>query len=79
MKVWDTATHHLLRETPDAHRGGSVLAVSAGADRFATGGTDSTVRIWDASDLSRPVFTLTGHQRDIETVAVSASGDRGVG
>lgn len=74
VKVWDTATHHLLRETPDAHRGGSVLAVSAGADRFATGGTDSTVRIWDASDLSRPVFTLTGHQRDIETVAVSASG-----
>src|SRR5206468_103224 len=41
---------------------------------IASGGTDGTVRLWEAS-TRRPAATLCGHTGTVAAVAVSADGD----
>jgi WD40 repeat protein len=58
--VWDAPTGKVVDRFA-AHKGGvTSLALSPDASTLATGGADSSVRLWDTSDWTR-AKVLTGH------------------
>jgi WD40 repeat protein len=72
-----------LPELPEINilRGGHVESVSSityfpsGPDRFATGGEDRTVRVWDRK-AGATIFSFRGHTGGIRSVAINADGTR---
>jgi WD40 repeat protein/tRNA A-37 threonylcarbamoyl transferase component Bud32 len=89
-RVWDAASGEELRVfkghgsrigsaalSPDGQR----IVTGGGAVRFApdgiafnpTTGDDQAAKVWDASD-AREVLTLSGHEKDVVSVDVSADG-----
>ncbi len=56
------------------HRGGvRCVAVSPDGSRIASGGWDSTVRVWDTATGSLALI-LRGHEKRVDSVAFSADG-----
>jgi len=89
-RLWDAASGEELRVfkghgsrigsaalSPDGQR----IVTGGGAVRFApegiffnpTAGDDQAVKVWDATD-TREVLTLSGHEKDVVSVDVSADG-----
>tara|TARA_B100001758_G_C17788212_1_gene293388 strand:+ start:126 stop:437 length:312 start_codon:yes stop_codon:yes gene_type:complete len=51
------------------------LAFSPDGSRIASGGEDTTVRVWDAA-TGESVATLEGHSQEVISVAFSPDGSR---
>jgi len=70
--VWNADTGALLFQIPDtaAH----AVAISANGDRIATGSTNGTIRIWDAT--GRLLDTLHGQSDAIVSLDFGQSDDR---
>jgi WD40 repeat protein len=76
VKFWDpnTGQETLALTLPPEH-GRRTLAWGPDGRRFATGGTDGTVRVWDASSGEK-LFVLRGHTKYLHGVAFSPDGRR---
>jgi eukaryotic-like serine/threonine-protein kinase len=56
------------------HTGGvDAVAWSPDSTRIASGGTDTTVQIWDAS-TGKTLYTYHGHSNNVRTLAWSPDG-----
>jgi WD40 repeat protein len=76
IKFWDPTTgRETLAITPPAGHGRLCLALSPDGKRIATGGDDSTVRVWDAFS-GKKVVVLQGHTGYLHHVAFSPDGKR---
>ncbi|MEU9019777.1 serine/threonine-protein kinase [Actinomadura sp. NPDC048394] len=83
VRLWDTRTHRQIGNPLTGHVGtvttghvGEVNAVVFSPDgkTLATGGSDTTVRLWDAR-TRQPIGTpLEGHTDPVESVAFSPDG-----
>ena len=69
MKVWDTTTWKLLHSLPDDTGGPRSVAFSSDGLRLAWGGTDCTVKVWDAA--TGEIQVLRGHTNCVHGVAFS--------
>jgi WD40 repeat protein len=75
VRIWDAATHSLLREL-QSHTAPAVNAVFNPAGTIiASSSTDHTVRLWDAA-TGRHLRTLTGHVGTPWGLAFSPDGSR---
>jgi RNA polymerase sigma factor (TIGR02999 family) len=75
-KVVDVRTRTTLVEL--IGHGGAVHCVAFGGDgkRVVTGGSDMTVKVWDAEKGGPALLDLRGHTGEVNTVAFSPDGTR---
>jgi WD40 repeat protein/serine/threonine protein kinase len=66
---------HVEHLTLVGHEGGVSAVAFAPDGRLVTGGTDGTIRFWDAAD-GRELFCLRGHRSEITAVAFAPDGQR---
>jgi WD40 repeat protein len=77
VMVWDAGNGKLLH-TLSGHTGHVfAVAVSHDGELFASGGADTTIRLWDATqDPPMEVYKLRGHTNLISSLAFSPNDDR---
>ncbi len=63
----------LLRKLNGHSRAVTCVAISGDSKHIASGGSDHTVRLWDAG-TGRCLHTLQGHQDDVDAVDMSRNG-----
>jgi eukaryotic-like serine/threonine-protein kinase len=74
VKIWDAKTWQLRDDQPDPTGGVQSVAFHPGNDRvLAWGGTDSTVKLWNAA--AKETRTLHRHKSWVESIAFSANGE----
>jgi eukaryotic-like serine/threonine-protein kinase len=73
ISIWEVATGDKRLSLPG--HGAKYLAFSPDGQRLATGGTDLTVRVWDATS-GQEALTLRGHTDYVRTVAFTPDGNR---
>jgi WD40 repeat protein len=75
VRIWDVATHQLIREIKAHPRPVSALAFNAEGSRLASAGEDKLIRLWDLSN-GKAFGTLSGHTDRIPSLAWHPSGQR---
>jgi WD40 repeat protein/serine/threonine protein kinase len=75
VRVDEAATGKMLYELEGLKYSTTCVAFSQDGQLLVTGGTDLSLRLWDALD-GRPLGVLKGHASPVESVAVSPDGRR---
>jgi len=75
IRFWDVRTHHenALKLSPRAGEY-NCLALSSDGRRFAAGGSDGRITIWDVAS-HQEVATLEGHNEAVMQIAFTPDGD----
>ncbi|KIM77597.1 hypothetical protein PILCRDRAFT_614766 [Piloderma croceum F 1598] len=76
VRIWDALSDAAVVPRPRRH-GGCVGSITFSRDgtRVVSGSEDNTVRVWDAVSGTE-IFTLLGHNNEIELVSFSSDGTR---
>ena len=69
MKCWDLEQNKVVRQYHGHLSGVFALALHPSLDVFATGGRDSTVRLWDIRTKAE-VMCLAGHRDIVESIVM---------
>jgi eukaryotic-like serine/threonine-protein kinase len=76
FSLWDTQTWRLVVEGVEEHDGVVwCVAFSPDGTRFATGGDDSTIKLWDTQS-GKMTAIFSGHAKSVWGVAFSPDGSR---
>ena len=80
LKIWDVRrknTADSAHTKPNAHKQdiNSIAFNPSQEHIFATGSSDSNVRLWDLRNLREPVSTLEGHRAEVFNVAWAPFGE----
>ena len=75
VKVWDTASGHLIRTFEGHDRQVTSVAFSPDGARVLSGSYDNTIKLWDAA-TGALIRTFEGHRSGVYSVAFSPDGTR---
>ena len=74
IRLWDTATHKLLRVIKDeGNTGVYSIAVNRNGDRLVSGGEDGMVKVWNITKGER-LMALAGHYDRVNSVQITPDG-----
>lgn len=79
LRLWEVAAMRRRAASPcrtvlTGHQAGIYVTVfSSDSTRLFSGGAEPVIRIWDVT-TGEPLHTLTGHQREVNTLTLSPTG-----